>query len=320
MNAPSTLISLASASREELTGVEDAIRINLWRDVVFRNEDKIYTEKKLLLADSNFFNFFSFELLEGNPDEILNKPDQLVLTESTAQKYFGYVRGDQESPIGKSLVMGSNKTNCQIVGIMKDPPTNSHFTFDMVLSMVTWDFSRRTQWTSNSLYSYVKLREDADPEIVNASLLELSDKYVGPEIEQFLGTSLKEWRASGTGNYAYRMQPMLDIRLFSKTDGNIEGSGDIAYVYLLSAISIFIIVIACINFMNLSTARATGRAKEVGIRKTVGAYRSRLVGQFLVESVLLSLISAVLAVGILAIALPSFNQLTGTFISCPQFQ
>ena len=305
-----TCAPVAAASLEELAGVEDAIRINLRRDVVFRNDDKIYTEEKLLLADSNFFSFFTFELIEGNPNNILNKPDQIVLTENTARKYFGYEIGDAESPIGKSLVMGSNKTNCEVVGIMKNPPSNSHFTFNMILSMTSWDYSRRTQWTSNSLYSYIKLNEGADPEVVNSSLLALSDKYVGPEIEQFLGSTLKEWRDSGTGDYAYKLQPMTDIRLFSRTDGNIEGSGDIAYVYLLGAISIFIIVIACINFMNLSTARATGRAKEVGIRKTVGAHKNKLMSQFLVESLILSLISSLLAVGLLAVAMQSFNQIT----------
>lgn len=305
-----TCAPVANACRDELTGIEDAIRINIWYDVVFRNEDKIYTERELLLADSNFFSFFTFDLIEGNPDNVLNKPDQVVLTESTALKYFGYIPGEGESPVGKSLVMGSDKTNCEVVGIMKNPPTNSHFTFDMILSMTTWDFSRRTQWTSNSLYSYVKLNEGADPEVVSSSLQTLSDKYVGPEIEQFLGSPLQEWRDSGTGEYVYKLQPMTDIRLYSRTEGNIGGSGDIAYVYLLSAISIFIIVIACINFMNLSTARATGRAKEVGIRKTVGAHKNKLIGQFLVESVILSLISSLLSIGILALALPYFNEIT----------
>jgi putative ABC transport system permease protein len=313
-----TCAPIAAASKEELTGVEDAIRINLWRDIVFRNEDKIFTEKKLLLADSNFFSFFSFELLEGNPDKILNKPDQIILTEKSALKYFGYEVGSGESPIGKSLTMGTNRTNCEVVGIVKSAPSNSHFSFDMILSMVSWDFSRRTQWTSNNLYTYLKLDKDANPETVSASLLALSDKYVGPEIEQYLGMGLQEWRESGTGEYAYYMQPMLDLHLNSNVEGNIEGSGDIAYVYLLSAISIFIIIIACINFINLSTARATSRAKEVGIRKTVGAYRKGLIAQFLVESLILSLVSTIIAVGILALVLPSFNQVAGKGIEINQ--
>lgn len=305
-----TCSPIAAASRDELTGVEDAIRINLRRDVVFRNEDKMYTEGKLLLADSNFFSFFTFDLLEGNENNILNEPNQIILTEKTAIKYFGYKFGDGDSPIGKSLLMGTDKTNCEIVGVMKNPPKNAHFQFDMMLSMVTWDESRRTQWTSNNLFSYVKLNESADPTTVAESLLALSDKYVGPEIEQFIGITLDEWRKSGGGEYAYHIQPMTDVHLYSKVEGNIEPSGDIAYVYLLSMVSIFIILIACINFMNLSTARSAGRAKEVGIRKTVGAPKKGLVSQFLLESIIISAVSTLLAVVVIYIALPFFNQIT----------
>lgn len=309
-----TCAPIAAASKEELAGVEDAIRINLWRDVVFRNEEKMYTEKNLLLADSNFFSFFTFELIEGNEENILNEPNQIVLTESTAKKYFGYTIGEGETPIGKSLLMGTGKTNCVVVGIMKSPPLNSHFQFEMMLSMVTWDFSRRTQWTSNSLYSYVKLKENADPAIVSEAMLAMSDKYVGPEIEMFTGMKLADWRNAGGGEYAYFIQPMTDIHLYSKVEGNIGASGDIAYVYLLSIVSIFIILIACINFMNLSTARSTGRAKEVGIRKTVGAPKKILVSQFLLESIIISGVSSVIAVGVIFLSLPFFNQLTGKSI------
>lgn len=305
-----TCAPIAAASREELAGVEDAIRIALWRDIVFRHEDHIYTEDKLLVADSNFFSFFTFDLLEGNEKDILNEPNQIILTEKTAKKYFDYEVGDGNSPIGKSVLMGTEKTNCEIVGIAKDPPHNSHFHFDMILSMETWDWSRKTQWTSNSLYSYIKLNESADPEVVQESMLAMSDKYVGPEIEMFTGIKLEEFRKSGGGDYAYYIQPMTDIRLFSKVEGNIEPPGDIAYVYLLSIVSIFIILIACINFMNLATARSTGRAKEVGIRKTVGAPKKRLVSQFLTESVIISAISTVLAIGAIFLALPFFNQIT----------
>jgi len=310
-----TCAPVAAASKEEIAGVEDATRINVWRDVVFRNDEKMYTEPKLLLADSNFFEFFTFELLEGDHGSILNEPNQIILTESTAKKYFGYSIGEGESPLGKSLLMGTEKTNCEVVGIMKSPPKNSHFQFEMVLSMITWDFSKRTQWTSNSLYSYVKLRENADPTTVSEALVALSDKYVGPEIEMYIGISLEEWRKSGAGDYAYYIRPMTDIHLFSEIQGGMEPSGDIAYVYLLSIVSVFIILIACINFMNLSTARATGRAKEVGIRKTVGAQKGRLVGQFLMESIIISGISSLLAIGVIVVSLPFFNQITGKSIA-----
>lgn len=309
VDGANTCAPVAAACKDEIAGVEDGIRINIWYDVVIRHEDKIFTEKKMLLADSNFFRFFTFDLLEGNPDDILNEPNQIVLTETSARKYFGYEVGNGNSPLGENVLMGTDKTNCEIVGIMKDPPDNSHFHFDLILSMITWDFSKRTQWTSNSLYSYVKLQESADPTVVQKSIGAMTDKYIGPEIQQYIGVSLEEWRKSGN-DYGYFLQPMTDIHLFSKVDGNIETTGDIAYVYLLSAISIFMIIIACINFMNLSTARSAGRAKEVGIRKTVGAPKGRLITQFLFESMILSAISTILAVGALYLALPFFNQLT----------
>jgi putative ABC transport system permease protein len=192
---------------------------------------------------------------------------------------------------------------------MEDPPKNSHFVFDMVYSMVSWDFSKRTDWTSNSLYTYLKLRENADPVDVQKNITAMSDKHVGPEILKYLGITLEEWRAAG-GDYGYYIQPLLEIHLFSNVDSNIEPPGDIAYIYLLSAISIFIILIACINFMNLATARSAGRAKEVGIRKTVGATRKSLMIQFLLESIIISIISTILAIGVLWLTLPFLNQLT----------
>jgi putative ABC transport system permease protein len=308
-----TCAPIAATSVEEVPGVEDATRINLWRDIVFRYKDKIYTERKMLLADSNFFSFFTFKLLEGNPNNILNQPNQIILTETTAKKYFGYEVGQGETPLGKMIQMGSDKTNCEVVGVVQDPPKNSHFTFDLIYSMISWDWSRQTAWTSNSLYSYLKLRKDADPAVVQENITTMSDKYVGPEILKYVGITLEEWRAAG-GDYGYYIQPMLDIHLYSNVTGNIEPPGDIAYVYLLSAISIFIILIACINFMNLATARSASRSKEVGIRKTVGATKRKLVTQFLLESIIISLISTILAIGVLYLALPYLNQMTGKSI------
>ena len=192
-----TCAPIASASVDEIPEIKAATRINLWRDVVIRYEDKMFTEKKLLLADSNFFSFFTFDLLEGNVDDVLDEPNQIILTETSAKKYFGYEVGQGESPLGKMVLMGTDKTNCEIVGVVKDPPSNSHFHFDMILSMETWDFSKGTQWTSNSLYSYLKLADFADPAQVEEKMKAMVDKYVGPELEQYLGVSLEEWRKTG---------------------------------------------------------------------------------------------------------------------------
>jgi putative ABC transport system permease protein len=303
----STNAPLASAAVDEIPEVESAVRITTRWNEVIRYEDNIFTEERLLLADSNFFDFFTFELLEGNPNDILNEPNQLILTETSAKKFFDYEVGEGESPIGKMMLVGSDKRNCSIVGIVEDPPKNSTIQFNSIQSMQSWDWSKGTQWTSNSLMTYLKLNEFADPEAVQEKLKAMTDKYIGPEIQMYLGMSLEQWRETGD-DYGYFIQPFTDIYLKSQTE---ENSGRIAYIYLLSIIAFFIIAIACINFMNLSTARSTGRAKEVGIRKTVGAERGRLISQFMTESILISSIATVLAVIILYISLPYFNLISG---------
>ncbi len=306
---PNTCAPLAATAVDEIPEVESSIRINRWDEQIIRYEDNVYTET-MLLADSNFFQFFTFELLEGNPENILNGPNQIVLTEKTAKKYFNYNRDGDESPVGKMVVWGTGKSNCEIVGIAADPPANAHFHFDLILSMQTWDWSKGTQWTSNSLYTYLKLHRHADPVATQEKIKGMVDKYIGPEIQQYIGMSLEQWRRSGD-DYGLFIQPMLDIHLHSKVESNIEPTGNIAYVYLLSIISIFIIAIACINFMNLATARSTGRAKEVGIRKSVGASKKNLIGQFLLESFMITGISTLLAVVLIYASFPFFNQITG---------
>mgnify|MGYP001825322235 FL=1 len=133
---------------------------------------------------------------EGNPNDILNEVNQIILTETSAKKYFGYEAGKSESPLGKMVEFGTNKTNCEVVGIVEDPPTNSHFVFDMIYSMVSWDTSRRPDWTSNNLHTYVKLNDQANVDAVQESVSAMSDAHVGPEILKYIGVSLEEWRAA----------------------------------------------------------------------------------------------------------------------------
>lgn len=304
---------MAGALAEEIPDIDEAIRLNVWTKVITRFEDKSFIEPTLLLADSNFFNFFSFQLLEGNPDEVLKGPNKLVITESTAMKYFGYTKGQSESPIGKTMVIGNGDRTCMVVGIVQDPPTNSHFHFQMIMSMDSWGQSRDTYWTSNSFYTYYKVNKNATLPLTE-KFEGLVQKFVGPEIEQFLGIDLAEFRKRG-GNYQYKTERMTDIHLKSTFDEQIEPGGNIDYLYIFGSIAIFIILIACINFMNLSTARAANRAKEVGIRKTIGAMRGKLIGQFFAESICYALISLVLAALLVGLVLPSFNLLAGKTVA-----
>lgn len=299
---------------KEIPEIEDGCRIAVWEDNIVKYGEDAYTEKKVLLADSNFFDFFSFVLIQGDPKTVLKEPNSIVLTESAAEKLFGYTGHGDNMPIGKSLLVGTEEWACTVTGIAEEPPHNSHFHFSMILSMESWDYSRSTAWASNALLTYIKLNENADWQSVQGKFPELVMKYIGPQVQQFLGISIEEFFEQG-GAYGFYLQPLLDIHLFSTTDNDLEPGGNINTIYLLSAIVFFIIVIACINFMNLSTARFSDRAKEVGVRKSLGASKSRLRLQFLNESVFFTIISMILALIVLSLVLPQFNLLSGKQMS-----
>jgi len=305
-----TCSPMASAVVEELPEIQEAVRIAIWSDMLITYEEDSYTEKKLLLADSNFFKFFTFDLIAGNPDEVLKEPNSIVLTGSAAKKYFGYEGTGDDKPLGKMLNVGTGEWLHKVTGIVKDPPANSHFHFDLVMTMESWDYSKRTQWTNNSLITYVAIDDYENYKAVEQKFEGLVHKYVGPEVQQFLGISLDQFAEQG-GAYGYFLQPLKSIHLHSDLQDELEPTGGIIYVYLLSAIAAFIIIIACINFMNLATARSASRAKEVGIRKTAGAGRRRLVFQFLIESMLYSLIAVLLSLGVIYLVLPFFNVIAG---------
>ncbi len=304
----------AAAAVEEYPEINEAVRLKIWTNVIASYEEKSFTEKHLLLADSNFLKVFSFDLIQGNKETVLQGPNKIVLTATAAKKYFGYEGKGDSSPIGQLMKIGNDNRTCEVTGIAADPPSNSHFDFDMIMSMESWGYSKDPQWTSNSFYTYVVLDPRADWKQVERKLDALVQKYVGPEIEQYLGFSLQEFGEQG-GLYGYQLQPLTDIHLKSEIDDELGTNGDITYLYIFSIIAFFIIVIACINFMNLTTARSANRAKEVGVRKAVGANRSGLINQFLTESVLFSLISTVLALGLIFLLLPAFNGIAGKSIS-----
>jgi putative ABC transport system permease protein len=297
---------LFTAMVNEIPEVEAATRVApSWGKPSVKINDKAFTEEKTFLVDSNFFEFFSFKLIEGDAKTALKEPNTLVLTEKLAKKYFG-----DESPIGKTLVIGNDNKTFKVTGVAADPPGNSHFTFNMLFSSASREDLKSQVWLNNYLFTYFQLRENASLEGVNQKYDALVEKYVGPEVEKFMGTSLKQMKAQG-GEYGYYNTKLTDIHLHSTSQGDIEPGGNMMYIYFFSAIGIFIIVIACINFMNLSTARSAGRAKEVGLRKTLGSLRGQMVGQFLAESMLYSFAAVVLAIGTCYFLLPHFNLLAG---------
>jgi putative ABC transport system permease protein len=304
---------VAEAMQREIPDVAEVVRFGLWRTMPISVDDKAFTEKHVLVADSNFFKFFSFSVVEGDVNTFLKGTNKAVITESTAKRYFG-----NTSPIGKVMLRGAEKTATEVTGVVKDAPYNSHIPFDMVLSGESWDYMKDDMWVSNDLYTYFKLQPKGSIEKVKSELDEMSQKNMGAQLEKLIGISFEEFKKQGS-RVGLFIQPMLDIHLKSNVREEMKPNGNIQYIYVFAAVAAFIILIACINFMNLSTARSTNRAKEVGVRKTIGAYRERLIFQFLSESILYSFLSTLIAIAIVGVSLDSFNMLSGKELSLSIF-
>ncbi|MBL6449543.1 ABC transporter permease [Fulvivirga sp. 29W222] len=301
----STSFPMAKALVAEIPEVEEATRVNEMGEWIFRNGDLAFNEEGIMAADSNFFSVFSFKLLEGNPETALKNPNSLVLSEALAHKYFG-----DESALDKSLSIGNDKTEYKITGVMENSRGDSHLKFNALLSSSSFPWMNRGNWLSNSLFTYYVLNEKGTSKSVDEKLAPITERNVTPVLQEFMGKSLEEFRAEG-GIYDYYSFPMYDIHLQSEVQDEAEPPGDISYVFILAGIGIFIVILACINFMNLTTAKSAGRAKEVGLRKTLGSLRSTLIAQFLTESMIYSISAALLALGVVYVLLPSFNLLSG---------
>jgi len=303
INQAVTAAPMAEAMINDYPEVINACRLRESGDWLVRYGDVKFNEKEWLFADSTFFDIFSFKLLKGDPKTALTKPNNIVMTETGAKKYFG-----NDNPMGKLLRVESDTALYEVVGLMEDPPENSHFHFDLLGSMARIGQSRNTFWVSHNFYTYIQLEPGTDPEAFTAKMQSMIDKYVGPQIEQALGINMEEFAASGN-SFSYFIQPLYDIHLHSDLQYEIESNGNILYVYIFISIAIFILVIASINFTNLATARASNRSKEVGIRKVVGSTKQQLILQFLTESLIITLISLGIAVVILELFMPALNNM-----------
>ncbi len=288
---------------EEFPEVEQYCRFRERGSYTVRYEDQSYREEDWVFADSTLFDVFSFELVQGDPKEALKEPYTIVITEAVARKYFG-----EEDPLGKSLSANNNNLY-RVTGVMKAIPRNTHFDFDMIASLSTLNESRQTTWLSNNFQTYVVLKEGASPETVNAKFPDLIQTYIGPEIEKYMGKTLDDILAAG--NYLdFTLFPMTKIHLHSDKREELGTNSDIQYIYIFAFIGALILLLACVNFINLSTARSSTRAKEVGMRKVVGARRPQLIFQFLSESFVITLLAFVIASISLALLLPYFNDLS----------
>ena len=290
---------------QDIPEIEEVVRLRTaFGETIIQIEDQSYEEHQVMFADSGFFHLFSIPLIEGNPEKALAEPNKVVLTESTAHKYFG-----DEKAIGK--VLKTPFGDLIVSGVCEDVPSNTHFEFDLLISFVSQGFLiDNPQYMSFSSVTYLLLNKQADPQNVEARFPEIVEKYASGQIQRRLGMSYAQYVEAGNG-YHYFLQALPDIYLHSRLEGELKPTGDIKSVYLFSSIAIFILLIACINFMNLATARSADRAKEVGVRKVMGAFRSMLVSQFLTEAILISFVSLGFALVLIQMALPFFNEFAG---------
>ncbi|MDX9697020.1 MAG: ABC transporter permease [Bacteroidales bacterium] len=303
INQAITAAPMAEALRNEFPEVVTACRIQDAGDWLIKYEEKKINEQNMLFADSTFFQVFSFRLLKGDPNKVLQEPKSIVITETAAKKYFG-----NDDPIGKLVKVETDTTLYKVTGLMEDVPENSHFKFELLGSLVTLRGSRNTFWISHNFYTYVVLKNGTDPIEFENKIQSMVTKYVGPQIEQYLGVNLEQF--SSSGNYfGYFIQPITDIHLKSDLQYEIEANGNIVYVYIFISIALFILIIACINFTNIATARSSTRSKEIGIRKVVGAMKKHLVLQFLLEAFIICSLSLGLALFILEFFMPGLNNL-----------
>jgi len=304
---PNVDFAVGEGIKETFPEVKAFTRVTSAVDFV-KYDDKQFKEEHLAFADSNFLQIFSIPLIEGNAADALIQPNSIVISKSFAKKYFG-----NEGAVGKSLAIGTRETPYKITGVIDKVPDNSHFHFDAFLSLSTWHITNKT-WSNLGPYTYLVLDKNADPKKLQAKFRQLVAKYVVPEIQHDMGVSLAEAQKS-VNTFIFSLVPLTDIHLNSNTKAEIEPNGDIQYVYIFSALALFILLLACVNFTNLSTALASKRSREVGIRKVMGSAKKQLIFQFLAESVLLTFFSMLIAYILIFLLLPYFNQVANRNIS-----
>jgi len=296
---------LAFSLSEEFPDIARAVRIfhpswiEKWK---ISHEERTFFEEDVFFADDSILEVFSFPLIQGQPEDALQEPQSMIITNEIAQKYFG-----NSNPVGR--VLSVHGVQIKITGVTQDVPPNSHFRFKFLVSFATLEspgfrnvvYDMLDNWRSHNFYSYLLLRE-------GASSVELQEKFV-PFLERHFHQKISD--------FDLYLQPLKEVHLHSKNFSYdiTETNSDIAYVYIFSAIAFFVLIIACINYMNLTTARAASRAKEVGTRKIVGASRAQLIQQFLGESIVLLLIALTIAFMLVSLALPVLNSLAGSQFS-----
>ncbi|MDP4265598.1 MAG: ABC transporter permease, partial [Bacteroidota bacterium] len=295
-----TQLPLAPTLKKDFPEVEESARFMNRERTLFKNGEKNFYETKVYYADSNVFKIFTYKFVEGNSANALSEPNSIVISKTLADKYFG----KNTSAVGKTLKTVYDLY--KVTGVIEDVPKNSHLVFDMLISMSTFlkqqarnNPNNQDNWGSFYLFTYVLMKPGTHREAFEKKLLPMYDKYMAPIFSKY-NITMK-----------YGVQPITAIHLHSNLEREPEELGSMSYIWIFSAVAFFMLLIACINYMNLTTARSARRAKEIGIRKVAGSTKKQLVWQFLSESLLTAFVSVLLSLALVILLLPVFNSLSG---------
>lgn len=299
---------MGATLKKDYPQVEEFVRLYNNGPALVKKGTQFIRETRVGYADSTFFNVFTFPAIHGNTRTALNEPNTAVITESTAKKYFGTT-----DVVGRNVELSNNRLY-KVNAVIKDMPANAHFQFDFILPVknVNYGFGN---FLSHNFQTYVVLREGTDARSFEKNFDQVIEKYVMPQAKQFMQiNSMEDFKKAGN-NLAYSLMPLTDIHLRSDRVAELGVNGNIQYVYVFSIVAVFVLLLACINFMNLSTARSANRAKEVGIRKVMGSDKKSLIAQFLVESTIMAVLSLLLALAIVWMVMPAFIDISGKALS-----
>jgi len=310
MKEVSVMPPVAQTLKADFPEVEEATRIRDYGTPKLVYGNRTFKEDAFAFVDSNFFQVFTLPLIEGNAKTALLEPNSIVITKALAHKYFG-----NEDPMGKVIAFKDGKNAaCKVTGLIDKVPVNSHFHFEIFASMSGLPESKEPTWMSSNFFTYLVLADGYEYKKLDAKLPQIVEKYMGPQMLQAMGMTLAEFRKKGS-DISFHLQPLTDIHLHSDFNWDLSQPGDIRYVYIFAIIALFMLIIACINFMNLSTASASKRSREVGIRKVLGSMKKDLIRQFLLESVILTTMATLLAIYFVYLALPLFNELSNQHLT-----
>ncbi|WP_158861318.1 ABC transporter permease [Lunatibacter salilacus] len=313
INEAHVMPPVADALMADYPEVEQATRIRLMGYPKITYSGQAFRNKSSAFVDANFFQVFTFPFIAGDPTNALGEPNSIVISATTAQTLF-----KNEDALGKELWMNDGMDRFIVTGVMEDMPVNSHFHFDLLASMATFPESKNPSWMVSEYYTYLLLQSGYDYQNLEAKLPEVAEKYMGPQLQEAMGISFDQFKQAGN-NIGIFLQPLSSIYLHSDMMGELGPGGDIRFLYIFGAIALFMILIASINFINLSTASASKRAREVGVRKVLGSDQRQLVWQFLTEYTLLSLFALLIAMVLVKLMLPIFNELADKEISIHYF-